>query len=191
MSTQHRRTIAKEIVEQTISHFKKQKEGPAEKPAIVQEVKSKPEEKYEPSTNFHRIFSEMFGEKSKENKSPELSENPRLKSQSRDVDNQSKEEGTMQEGTMQSVQNLNQRLDPPQPPQKVDEPKSKEEDANKPHQPSVFERLSHASIEETPQPKQEQAQEQVSHREIKQEEPAKSTRPVSVFERLSRRATTN
>jgi len=185
MSTQHRRTIAKEIVEQTISHFKKQKEGSAVEPAIVQEVKSKPEEKYEPSTSFHKVFSEMIGEKSRESKNPKLSENPRLKNQSRDVDNQSKEEGTMQ-----SVQNLNQKLDLPQPPQKLDEPKSKEENANMPHQPSVFERLSRASIEETPQPKDEEVQED-SHQEIKQEEPAKSTRPVSVFERLSRRAATD
>jgi len=186
MSTQHRRTIAKEIVEQTLSHFKKQKESPAVKTAIVQEVKSKPEKKYEPSTNFYKVFSEMIGEKSKESEDPKLSENPRLKSLSKDDDNQSKEEGAMQ-----SAQNLNQKLDLPQPPQKADEPKSKEENANKPHQPSVFERLSHASIEETPQPEREEAQEQVSHKEIKQEEPAKSTRTVSVFEKLSRRATTN
>jgi len=186
MSTQHRRTIAKEIVEQTLSHFKKQKESAAVKPPIVQEVKSRPEEKYEPSTNFYKVFSEMIGERSKESEHPKLRENPRLKSLSKDDDNQSKEEGAMQ-----SEQNLNQKIDLPQPPQKVDEPKSKEENANKPQQPSVFERLSHTSNEEAPQPEREEVQEQVSHKEIKQEEPAKSTRSVSIFEKLSRRAATN
>ncbi|MEM3041833.1 MAG: hypothetical protein QXG97_07425 [Nitrososphaerota archaeon] len=186
MSTQHRRTIAKEIVEQTISHFKKQKESPQVKPATVQVV-SKPEEKYEPSTNFHRVFSEVIGAKSKESGNSQVNETPRLKSESKDINDQSKEEETMK-----SVQNLNERPDLPQQPRKPDEPENKEGNANKPHQPSVFERLSRASIKETSEPKQEEAQAEVFNEKAKQEEQVnKQTRPVSVFEKLSRRAVTN
>jgi len=60
-----RRTIAKEIVDQTLSHFKKQKQLDATREeSSISKVERRSEESYDPSTNFNRVFSGIIGEKS-------------------------------------------------------------------------------------------------------------------------------
>lgn len=82
MSIHHRRTIAKEIVEQAIRHIKKQRENATRKqPEQKSEERCKPsarkqsEERYEPSAEFHNVFTEMIGEKEKSDLPQETQKN--------------------------------------------------------------------------------------------------------------------
>ena len=69
MPIHQRRVIAKEILDQTIDHVKKQRENAAKKPEEKSEVRSKPvvekqkskEERYIPDENFQKIFTEIIG----------------------------------------------------------------------------------------------------------------------------------
>jgi len=180
MSSKHHGNIAKEIVDQTLSHFKKiREENAAVKQSHPQEVERKPQPKYEPSANFVKTFSEIMGEKAKVSNDVKLSENPRLKSLSLKVD---PNRGTE---TEDAEKTFNEKTDPPQAPVQTVVSEHKEEDTNKPPQPSIFERMSRReSAENAPQEPEEEKQS--TNKEDAQKETVNSNPRISVFEKLSR-----
>jgi len=141
MPTQHRKTIAKEIVEETLNQFKKQREAGAGRQSPAQEVERKPEElgraRYAPSASFCQVFSGLMGERLKANESAKISEGPKSEGQPEEVVLQTKEDETEH-----MEQSLNDKPDPPQVPQKIEQPNQKEENISKPAESSVFEKLS-------------------------------------------------
>jgi len=65
MSKPYRRTIAKEIVDQTLDHLKKRKENAinnqSEQKSRYKPPVKQPENKYKPSADFYNIFSTIVG----------------------------------------------------------------------------------------------------------------------------------
>ncbi len=179
MSNRHRRTVAKEIIDQTLDHFKKQREEATGKQLSTREDEPKPIEKHELSTNFHKVFSQVIGGKSKDGENVELNVNPKPYSLSEKIDHQNEEDEPKQ------ITNLNEKINPHLALQKTTEPELKEKDS-KPAQPSVFERLSRPQIVENAHHEQKEDAAQVSSTEKKQEETVNPTAPVSVFQKLSR-----
>jgi len=188
MSSKHRNTIAKEIVDQTLSHFKKQREdsAAAAKQPRSQEVVRKPQAKYEPSANFVRTFSEIIGEKTKTNNDVKLSGNPRLTSLSLKAAQQNKESETKDTG-----ETSNEKPDLPQALAQTLVPEHKEEAISKPAQHSIFQRLSRQeAVENAPQEPQQEVKQSPSNEDAQKENVSPNAR-VSVFERLSRSSTTS
>lgn len=158
------RTIAKEIVDQTISHFKKQQwPDLAKENAKNPRTESRQEVSYEPSNNFQKIFSGIIGEKSgaSENTRPEnIFEHmskisyPKNSPRSEPVDCENYEK--QKEDEMSS----------PQIEDKQDEPPTS--------QVSVFQILSHEHKEEEDPSQQAESKSET-----------KSTSTASVFQRLS------
>jgi len=186
MSSKQRRTIAKEIVDQTLSHFKKQRESATVEQPRTREVERKPEKKYEPSTNFHKVFSEIMGGKTKASKNIKLNENPKLNSLPVKIDQQSKKNETEH-----ITQSFNEKPDLPQAPQKTAEPENREESIIKPAQPSVFERLARQKNAENAHHEQEENAAQDPNKKNEEEKTVNPTAPISVFQKLSRHATTS
>jgi len=80
MSGENRRTIAKEVVDQSVSHFKEQRENAAltQPQTHAQESERKPAKMFEPSPIFSQVFSERVGKKTRPGLNINLKENPRL-----------------------------------------------------------------------------------------------------------------
>jgi len=185
MSSKQRRIIAKEIVDQTLSHFKKQREDSVAraKEPRSQEVVRKPKPKYEPSANFVKTFSEIMGEKTNPSNDVKLSENPRLKSLSL-KDAQQSRESEMKD----TARGPNEKPYLPQAPAQTAVPEHKEEVASRPAQPSIFQRLSRQEPAENSAHDPEQEAKQSPGKEDAKKETVSPNARVSVFERLSRSA---
>jgi len=98
MSGENRRTIAKEMVDQSLSYFKEQRQNAAltQPQTHAQESERKPPKEFEPSANFSQVFSERVGKKTRPGLNVNLKENPRLISASdnsipKSRDNQAKD----------------------------------------------------------------------------------------------------
>jgi len=89
MSSKHRGTMAKEIVDQASGYFEKQRGN-----LSAQELERKPLKRFEPTPSFSRVFSETVGKKTRPSMGVNLKENPRLINPSENSTQQSKENET-------------------------------------------------------------------------------------------------
>jgi len=171
--------MAKEILDQVHANFKRQAEGTAEMHPPQQSAKKaefKYDSKYEPSENFHTIFSGLMGEKKKVSNKIGINENPKLHATTNERNKAAGLVPQNSDGKNESTK----IMEPPKTQQN-------EEKTSKPLQPSVFQKLYHAGKTENPEHEQKKGDlAQVSDLESKQKEKSNSTPPVSVFQKLSR-----
>jgi len=105
MPSKRRGTVAKEIVDQTLSHLKKQRENLSvtrSQTPPESERPAGPSEKFEPTTSFSHVFSETVGKKTRPSVNIRLKENPRLINLSEESTQQSKENRTEQIAQMRA-----------------------------------------------------------------------------------------
>lgn len=161
------RTIAKEIIDQTLSHFKKQQRLDATREqSSIPKVELRSEESYEPSANFHRVFSGIIGEKSSANENIKSENQLESLSKTSYPQNFSRNEPADYENYGKQQEEETPR---PQIEGKLDKP---------PMSPvSVFKRPSH-----------EQKEEENTSPQIENKSDRQSTSSVSVFKKLSQGA---
>ena len=123
------KTIAKEIVDQAISHLEKQ-ENPIENSEERFIMKRKRKERYEPSAEFFNVFSQIMGPSPETSRNLKLNEKPEPKNRSQ-----------VTKDAEPYSQSISTKSDTPQMSQEsVDA--NRDDDADKTDQSSVFEKLS-------------------------------------------------
>lgn len=127
-------------MDQTLSHFKRQREDHPGKQPSTREIEQKPEEVYEPSANFYKVFSQIMGEKLKASKNVKLNEKPKFNNHNLTGETPHK---SKEDEAEHIKQNSNKKHETSQTIRKTVEPEQKEENTSKLAKPSVFERLSH------------------------------------------------
>lgn len=157
-------------MDQTLDHFKKQREKSEEKSEEhlrTEEVEQKTEKAYEPSTNFHKVFSQLIGKRQRTNtnqpKDSKMNDAPKEK------DCHEEKEDVTESSNMGD---------------------EKKETAEQPAPVSAFQKLSNqATTENACHDEKEVTQSPSTENEKK--ETAEKSAPLSVFKKLSRQATTN
>ena len=110
MSGENRRTIAKEMVDQSLSYFKEQRENAAltQPQKHAQESEQKPAKEFEPSAIFFQVFTERVGKKTRPGLNINLKENPRLINAS-DKSTQKSRDSQAEDTTQTHSQELEQK----------------------------------------------------------------------------------
>jgi len=89
--------LAKEIVDQSLSHFEKQRKNHAvTQPQLHAQEFEQTSGKFEPTPSFSRVFSETVGKRKRRSVDIKLKENPRLVNLSEKSTRQSEENKTEQ-----------------------------------------------------------------------------------------------
>lgn len=79
MSNKHDGTVAKEILEQTQNLFKTKRENTAAtQPEMQAKEFEQPSKKYEPTSNFSKVFSETISQRTRPSIDANFKDNPRL-----------------------------------------------------------------------------------------------------------------